>query len=82
MNDLIPETFDLYGCISLWMQSIRDPDVEAVAEQMGSLTVTTEVFVSASSEQTNPERMDLDKRIRALKKKVHTFVEVTFIVIL
>lgn len=48
----------------------RDPDVEAVAEQMGSLTVTTEVSVSASSEQTNPERMDLDKRIRALKKKI------------
>ena len=64
------------------MQSIRDPDVEAVAEQMGSLTVTTEVFVFSSSEQTNPKRMDLDKRIRALKKKVHTFVEVTFIVIL
>ena len=57
--------------------------MEAVAEQMGSLTVTTEVSVSASSEQTNlAERMDLDKRIRALKKKVHTFVEVTFIVIL
>ena len=45
------------------MQSIRDPDVEAVAEQMGSLTVTTEVSVFASSEQTNPERMDLDKCI-------------------
>ena len=56
--------------------------MEAVAEQMGSLTVTTEVSVSASLEQTNPKRMDLDKRIRALKKKVHTFVEVTFIVIL
>ena len=56
--------------------------MEAVAEQMGSLTITTEVSVSASSERTNPERMDLDKRIRALKKKVHTFVEVTFIVIL
>ena len=56
--------------------------MEAVAEQMGSLTVTTEVSVSASSEQTNPKRMDLDKCMRALKKKVHTFVEVTFIVIL
>ena len=63
-------------------KSIRDPDVEAVVEQMGSLTITTEVSVSVSSKQTNPERMDLDKRIRALKKKVHTFVEVTFIVIL
>ena len=56
--------------------------MEAVAEQMGSLTVTTEVSISASSKKTNPERMDLDKCIRALKKKVHTFVEVTFIVIL
>ena len=56
--------------------------MEAVAEKMGSLIVTTEVSVSASSEQTNPERMDLDKHIRALKKKVHTFVEVTFIGIL
>ena len=56
--------------------------MEAVAEQMGSLTVTTEVSIFASSEQTNPERMDLDKRTRALKKKVHAFVEVNFIVIL
>ena len=47
----------------------RDPYVEVVAEQMGSLTVTTEVSISASSEQTNPKRMDLDKRIRALKKR-------------
>ena len=37
---------------------------------MGSLTVTSEVSVSVSSEQANPERMDLDKRIRALKKKI------------
>ena len=56
--------------------------MEAVADQMASLTITIEVSVSASSEHTNPERMDLDKRIQALKKKVHTFVEVTFIVIL
>ena len=56
--------------------------MEAVAEQMGSLTITTEVSIFASLEQTNPEKMDLDKRVRALKKKVHTFVEVTFIVIL
>lgn len=48
----------------------RDPDVEAVSQQMGSLTVITDFSVSTSSEQANPDRIDLDKRIRALKKKI------------
>lgn len=48
----------------------RDPDVEAISQQMGLLTVTTDFSVSTSSEQANPDRIDLDKRIRALKKKI------------
>lgn len=48
----------------------RDLDVEAVAPQMGLLTVTTNVSIFASSEEASPNRIDLDKRIRALKKKI------------
>uniref|UniRef100_A0A0D6R617 WIBG Mago-binding domain-containing protein n=1 Tax=Araucaria cunninghamii TaxID=56994 RepID=A0A0D6R617_ARACU len=48
----------------------KDQDIQGVAQQMGSLTVSTEVSVAASLEESHPESIDLDKRIRALKKKI------------
>ncbi|KAH9299819.1 hypothetical protein KI387_031501, partial [Taxus chinensis] len=48
----------------------RDQDIQDVVQQMGSLTVSAEVSVAASSEQTHPENIEVDKRIRALKKKI------------
>ncbi|GLJ46610.1 hypothetical protein SUGI_0982130 [Cryptomeria japonica] len=52
----------------------KDQDIQGVVQQMGSLTVSTEVSVTAPSEQTHLENIELDKRIRALKKKIRLTV--------
>eukprot|EP00249_Psilotum_nudum_P013091 c24148_g1_i1 orf=243-911(+) len=45
-------------------------DVEAVAHQMSSLTVSARTLNQSSTEEISPEKVDLEKRIRALRKKI------------
>lgn len=52
------------------LQNSNREDIEEVAHQMGSMSVSTDVAEDAEGKEGSPEKVSMEKRIRALRKKI------------
>eukprot|EP00250_Pteridium_aquilinum_P000238 c10261_g1_i1 orf=568-1245(-) len=57
-------------CSDPGLQDRNKEDIEAVAHQMGSMSVSDNSAEKPEEKQSSPEKVNMEKRIRALRKKI------------